>query len=182
MTESEETRAATVSPRKERGRWSDEVRERALEMYEALGPTAAARALGEDGPGKSLITKWAKAEGVVTRRNQRTAEATAAAQASWKHRRAQLADRFGDASAEALEASRGAIATGRANDARGFMIAAAVATDKADILSGIAAQPIHVNLIVDPNEAFAALEQILAANDAARAGAIDVQSMEVLEG
>lgn len=164
----------TVAASKQRGGWTDDVRSRALELYEDVGPTEAARMLGPDGPDKSTITRWAKAEGIECQRNERTAAATEAMRVTWKNRRAGLANDYGEASAEALQASREAIASGRANDARGYMITAAVATDKADVLAGITSQP-SLAIPLDMESARVALEQILGGR-----GAIDVTSTEVL--
>lgn len=92
----------------------------------------------------------------------------------WKHRRAGLANDYGAASAEALQASRDAIAAGRANDARGYMITAAVATDKADVLAGITAQPAQ-GIPMNMEEALVQLEQLVAHREAIDVGSALVE-------
>lgn len=171
---------ATVADGKETsGAWSEDVKEQALVRYTEVGPTAASRELGPD---KSTITKWARAAGLPPFTSERTDAATRAASAKWEHRRAALANDFGDASCEALAASRAAIAEGRAGDARGYMITSAVAVDKADVLAGITANPV-VGIVVDVSAAAADLARMLAnvgaLSEADARGYIDATSTEV---
>lgn len=181
----EDAETRTVSPRKQRpeSAWSDEVRDEALRLYADHGPTEASRMLGPDGPTKSCITKWAKTEGVETLRNERTAEATVAMQATWKHRRADLANNFGEASTEFLSASREAVRNGKANDARQLIIGAAVAVDKADQLAGVSGPNGVQVFVVDLEEALVMLERAQAQRElGAGTSAIDVDSSEVDRG
>ena len=68
-------------------RYTPEQRTEALKLYEAEGPSAVAEKLGIP---KGTVTGWAKANGTRTVRNERTREATEAAQEDNKLRRQRI--------------------------------------------------------------------------------------------
>lgn len=68
-------------------RYTPEQRTEALKLYEAEGPSAVEKKLGIP---KGTVTGWAKAQGVGTVRNERTREATEAAQEDNKLRRQRI--------------------------------------------------------------------------------------------
>lgn len=168
--------------KQERGdAFTSEAREEAIRLYAEVGPTEASRRMGPGGPSKSTITVWAKAAGVESFRCERTAAATEAAQLDWKHRRAGLANLWGDTAAQAIEAAQEAIADRRANDGRQYAITAAVATDKADLLAGISGPTASNIFVVDLEEALAMLERAQETGGHARAGVLELPSTEVGE-
>lgn len=71
--------------------YSPERKAEALALYAEQGPTAVQDQLGIP---KNTVASWAKAAGVRTVRNQRTAEATEAIVVDGKARRAALAERL----------------------------------------------------------------------------------------
>lgn len=112
-----------------RSKWSDEQREKALELCREHGPRHAAR---ETGIPFGTISGWAKDAGVASDAT-RTQAATEVRQARWAERRAGLTDLLGQAAQELVEKARKSEDLRAAKDA---MLAAAIAVDKAQLLSG----------------------------------------------
>lgn len=171
---------STVATSKQRAGFTDDVRQRALELYAEIGPTKASAEFGPGGPNKATITKWAKAAGVECQANERTAAATRARALQWQEERATQANRWGALSALSVEKSIEAVEEGRANDARQLAITGAVAVDKADQLAGVGAGLLGPQRF-DPQIVWDALGQLvderikLAQHD----GAVVVDSAEV---
>jgi hypothetical protein len=111
-------------------RWSDEDRERALQMLrDGVGTNEVAR---RTGIAKSAISRWSTAAGIVTARAAQTEAAHEGVKLAWAKRRGELTDRFGEVAATMLDKATG----GDSADAKNFMTAAAIAVDKAQLLSG----------------------------------------------
>lgn len=74
-----------------RRRYTDEQRAEALELYAEQGPTAVQAAMGIP---KATVTNWAKAAGIGTVRNAKTAAATEARTLDLASRRVVLAEKL----------------------------------------------------------------------------------------
>lgn len=181
-TDDENPDQATVAGQKQTAGWSAEIRERAIALYEEVGPTEASRQLGAGGPDKSTISRWARAAGAESFSSARTEAATRAASLGWAHQRASMAAPFGAASAEALQASRTAIGDGKATDAKAYALTSAILFDKADQAANIANGRVD-HLVIDVSEQAATLARLLVnAGDMTLDEArpyLDVESAEV---
>lgn len=109
--------------------YTDEEKAKAVVLYRDEGPAAVQRDLGIP---KATVSRWAKAAGVRTVPNKKTAAATEAARQRWEQRRGPLANKLGMV-AEVL-ADR--ILEAEPKDARSLATPLGVCIDKAELLTG----------------------------------------------
>lgn len=126
-----------------RPQYTDEVRQRAIDLCVQHGPAEARRLLAAEGHeiAAGTIRVWASRAGAVTVTSQKTAAATAAATARYEQRRSLFADRIGhvtDGLITELEIAlaAGAITVNDLNDARALATTIGILVDKAQLLSG----------------------------------------------
>jgi transcriptional regulator with XRE-family HTH domain len=81
----------------------------------------------------STLSKWANEAGITSPRAAQVAAATDATKVAWAQRRTALVDRFGEVAAQLLDR---VVDDSDASDAKNLMTAAAIAVDKAQLLSG----------------------------------------------
>lgn len=102
-------------------KYTDDQRAHALRLYTEHGPTHAAQ---QTGIATATIFRWVRAADLRPPGKQTSA---------WAERRAAIADQFGEV-AELMLARADAATASR--DARQYLVAAAIAVDKAQLLSG----------------------------------------------
>lgn len=117
-------------------KWTAEQKAEALRLYADVGSGEAARRTGIPQP---TISSWARRNGVQSSAPANMHAANQATKIKWEQRRLTIADDFGDALRVMLAA---AVAASRADDVRAasrakdFMVAAAIAYDKAELRVG----------------------------------------------
>jgi hypothetical protein len=119
-------------------RWSDAQRSTALDVFAREGCAAASAATGVP---EGTIRSWAKREGdrAGSQLDRRDAvEVMPRSAAPWRERRDPLVRDLGELVSETLSAVRDAVQAGRLRDARDGMVAAGIAIDKCELLSGFA--------------------------------------------
>jgi hypothetical protein len=115
-------------------KWSDEQREAALALLrDGVGTQETARQTGI--PAQTL-SRWSKAEGIVSPNAEQTASANESVRLAWAQRRGALTDRLGSIIEGLLD--RVEEDGTPAKDVRDYVWSAAVLTDKAQLLSGSA--------------------------------------------
>jgi hypothetical protein len=118
-------------------RWSDAQRSTALDVFAREGCAAARAATGVP---EGTIRSWAKREGdrAGSQLDRRNAVEVMPRSAPWRERRDPLVRDLGELVSETLSAVRDAVQAGRLRDARDGMVAAGIAIDKCELLSGFA--------------------------------------------
>jgi hypothetical protein len=116
-----------------RTRYTDEQKAEALALYETHGPTAVET---QQGIPKNTVAGWAKAAGIRTVRNERTAAAVEAHALAWAERRAEMVDRIGTVASAALDLCASSIADGTTSKAKDAATTMAILVDKAQLLGG----------------------------------------------
>lgn len=140
-------------------RYTPDERTAALALYAEHGPTAVQDTLGIP---KGTVTGWAKAAGIGTVRNERTAAATEAMALDAAERRARLADRLLGIAEMSVDQQAELI---RRSDLRDVVGAGTRAIHDHMLLSGAATER-HEHVTVDAVDAeIARLVDELAAND-----------------
>lgn len=114
-------------------KFTDEQRKQALELVrEGVGYREITRRTGVS---RSTISTWAREAGIDTEKADQVAAAAEANRVGWHKRRGELIDRFGDLAELMLERTE---ACNESADAKNLITAAAIAVDKAQLLSGSA--------------------------------------------
>lgn len=144
----------------ERRQYSDEERATALSRYVQEGAAATSRALNIP---TGTLCSWAFRAGVqspIARENlERMRAAIETRQRAWEDRRAHLLDQWGGIAAVATESTLDLLEDGNVRSAKDAATVAAIATDKAQLLSGGATSRIEA---VDANTAILAdIERLL---------------------
>lgn len=112
-------------------KWTDEQRAEALQLVRDGVSVRDIEA--RTGIAKSVVARWARDAGIDSPRAEQTAAATEATKLAWAQRRATLVDRFGEVAEKLLDRIED---DEQARDAKDLMTAAAIAVDKAQLLSG----------------------------------------------
>lgn len=147
-------------------RYTPDERTAALALYAEHGPTAVQDTLGIP---KGTVTGWAKAAGIGTVRNERTAAATEAMALDAAARRARLAERLLTVAERAVDIELTKLAKA---DLRDLVGARTRAIHDHQLLAGEATAR-HEHVTVDAVDAeIARLEAELAGNDPAEAAPV----------
>lgn len=139
--------------------YTDEQKQTALAAYTDHGPAEAERRTGIP---RKTIASWARRSGTQMDAPERMQRAVTAAKIKWEQRRLTIADDFGDALqtmlTAAIEASRGDDVRS-ASRAKDFMVAAAIAYDKAELRVGGPTSRVEHD-VSEPGNRLAAVHQL----------------------
>lgn len=119
------------------------------------------------GVARSTISTWARAAGIDTEKADQVAAAAEANRVGWHKRRGELIDRFGDLAELMLERTE---ACNESADAKNLITAAAIAVDKAQLLSGGATSRYEQVGLDKQRERVRAMQDELAERRAAKDG------------
>lgn len=112
----------------ERSTYSEGVRKRALALYLEVGPAETGKRLGIPA---ATVRSWAQREGLATVAAEQRRDAVQAARLRWGQRRGQLRERFGEVALDMLDR----LPDASPSAAKSLVTAAAICTDKAELLS-----------------------------------------------
>lgn len=152
--------------------WTNDQRDAALDIYTHSGPRAASRATGVPA---TTISRWAQQAGIASRATEKTQARDDGRRRAWVERRGEIIDQLGDLVDALIRKTAEKVEAGDLKEARYGALAAAIAVDKAQLLSGGATERVDWSAL--PAEERAA--RLTAARDDL-AQVVDLQSRKVV--